>query len=196
MTGNDAIGLDRALRRTFGTAPPSTPDMARGTEGEGDPLDPLPDSARLWIFGVSRPLDDREEALLLGRVDAFIAQWAAHGHPLAAARAWRGGRFLLVAVDDRITPPSGCSTDALVRALRRLEEELAVEMVGNAPVWFRGRDGLPARVSRPRFRELAGTGEIDLETPVFDLSLTRLGELREGRFEGPARDHWHRRLVE
>ena len=167
-----------------------------GADAWGSGFDQLPDSARLWIFGVSRPLDESEEALLLTRVDVFIAQWAAHGHPLAAARVWREGRFLMVAVDDRVTPPSGCSTDALLRALRRLEVDLGVEMVGNAPVWYRGETGHPTRVSRPRFRELATRQEINLETEVFDLSLTRLGDLRNGRFEGPARNHWHRRLFE
>jgi hypothetical protein len=166
------------------------------TEAGRNAFEGLPDSARLWVFGVSRALEDREEALLLGRVDAFIAKWAAHGHPLAAAREWCEGRFLMVAVDDRVTAPSGCSTDALIRALRRLETDLDVELVGNAPVWYRDAGGQPARVSRPRFRELARRKEIDLDTRVFDLSLTRLGDLREGRFEGPARDHWHRRLVE
>jgi hypothetical protein len=158
-------------------------------------FEPLPDSARAWIFGVSRPLEAREEELLLNRVDAFIAGWAAHGHPLAAARAWWEGRFLVVAVDDRVTPPSGCSIDALVRALARLESELDVEIVGNAPVWFRSTEGAPVRVSRPRFRQLAREGEIDAETPVFDLSLTRLGDLRAGQFEGAARDRWHARLL-
>jgi hypothetical protein len=171
-------------------------ESAPAFEASGNAFDRLPDSARLWIFGVSRPLEDREEALLLGRVDAFIAQWAAHGHPLAAARDWREGRFLMVAVDDRVTAPSGCSTDALIRALRHLESDLDVELVGNAPVWYRDADGLPVRVSRPGFRDLARQGGIDLDTRVFDLSLTRLGDLRDGRFEGPARGHWHRRLVE
>jgi hypothetical protein len=158
-------------------------------------LDPLPDSARLWIFGVSRPLDAQEETRLLNRVDAFIDGWAAHGHPLAAGRAWLEGRFLLVGVDDRVTAPSGCSIDALIRALARLESELDIEVVGNAPVWYRGPSGSPERVSRPAFRKLAREGAVGLDTPVFDLSLIRLGDFRSGRFEGPARDHWHARLL-
>jgi hypothetical protein len=154
----------------------------------------MPDASRIWIFGVSRVLDDGEEALLLGRVDDFLSMWAAHGHPLAAGRAWVEGRFLIVAVDDTVTPPSGCSTDALIRELRRLETEIEVQIVGNAPVWFRGSDGKAVRVTRREFRDLARQSAIDLDTTVFDLSLTRLEDLRNGGFEGPARDRWHRRL--
>jgi len=154
----------------------------------------MPDASRIWIFGASRPLDEGEEALLLGRVDDFLSMWAAHGHPLAAGRAWVEKRFLIVAVDDTVTPPSGCSTDSLIRELRRLETEIEVQIVGNAPVWFRGSDGKVVRVTRREFRDLAQKSAIDLDTMVFDLSLTRLEDLRTGRFEGPARDRWHRRL--
>lgn len=160
-------------------------------------LERLPDSARLWIFGVSRPLSGDEEARLLGAVDAFLEGWKAHGHPLAAAREWRHGRFLLVGVDERVEPPSGCSIDALVRTLRELEESLGIEMVGGAPVWYRegGSGGEIRRASRPDFRAAASEGRITRETPVFDLSITRLGELREGRWELPAGESWHRRYL-
>jgi hypothetical protein len=162
-----------------------------------DPFGALPDSARLWTFGVSRPLSDDEEARLLDAVDGFLAGWKAHGHPLAAARDWRYGRFLLVAVDERVTPPSGCSIDALVRTLKELEAEMDVEIVGGAPVWYRqgAADGPVRRLSRPDFRKAAGEGEIGDETIVFDPTLTRLGQLRQGRWELPAAESWHSRLM-
>ena len=156
----------------------------------------LPDSGRLWVFGVSRPLSDEEEGRLLAEVDAFLEGWAAHGAPLSAARDWRYGRFLLVAVDNRVTPPSGCSIDALVHRLKGLEEALDVEIVGGAPVWLRDPDtGDVTRLSRPDFKARAGRGEIPADTVVFDLSVTEIGELRLGRWELPARESWHRRYL-
>ncbi|MEX2531473.1 MAG: hypothetical protein WD960_11935 [Gemmatimonadota bacterium] len=162
-----------------------------------DPFAALPDTARLWCFGVSRELEPDEEGRLLDAVDRFLAGWKAHGHPLAASRDWREGRFLLVATDDRITPPSGCSIDALVRGLRELEQDLGMEMVGGGPVWFRqgGGDGGVRRVSRAEFKTAAREGVVGPETIVFDLALTRVGELREGRWERPARNSWHARLM-
>lgn len=157
----------------------------------------LPDSARLWAFGVARPLSPEEAAALLEAVDAFLDEWRAHGHPLAAAREWAYGRFLLVGVDDRVTPPSGCSIDALVHVLQDLEKELDTEIVGGAPVWYRegGPEGEIHRVSRPRFMEEAVEGRVSEDTIVFDLSLTRVGELRQGRWEVPAGESWHRRYL-
>jgi hypothetical protein len=135
--------------------------------------------------------------MLLGKVDRFIGAWAAHGHPLAAAREWAYGRFLLVGVDDRVAPPSGCSIDALVHMLRELEGELSTEIVGGPSVWYRegGPEGEIRRVSRPEFRSEASRGRISDDTVVFDLSITRVGELREGKWETPARDSWHRRYL-
>jgi hypothetical protein len=172
-------------------------DATRAGDPGTDPFEPLPDSARLWTFGVSRPLTDGEARRLLVEVDAFLEGWNAHGRPLSAARAWRFGRFLLVALDDTVTPPSGCSIDALVRTLREMEDELGIEMVGGAPVWYRhgGPEGPVRRASRPEFRAAAARGEITGDTIVFDPALTRLGELREGKWELPARECWHSRLL-
>ena len=166
--------------------PASDPDLFPG----------LPDSARLWSFGVSRPLQPEEKEHLLGAVDRFLEGWKAHGHPLAAARVWRHDRFLLVGVDERITPPSGCSIDALIRSLRGVEAELAVEIVGSAPMWYRteGPGGEVRRVSRAEFRSLAQEGVVSPETIVFDPSLTRVGDLRAGKWEIPASESWHRRF--
>ncbi len=154
------------------------------------PFHELPDSARLWHFGASRPLEPEEEARLLEEVDRFLDGWKAHGRPLSAARSWRYGRFLLVAADETVTPPSGCSIDALVRTLKGLEEELAVILVDGGAVWYRA-EGRIHRVTRSEFRELVRKGDVGLETEVFDGSLTRLGELRAGAWEGPARERWH-----
>jgi hypothetical protein len=149
------------------------------------------------VFGVGRSLAGPEEAALLAKVDSFIQAWAAHGHPLAAAREWVYGRFLLVGVDDRVAPPSGCSIDALVHMLRDLEGELGTEIVGGAWVWYRvnGPRGEIRRASRPEFKNEGNEGRISEDTVVFDLSVTRVGELREGKWETRARESWHRRYL-
>ncbi|MSR23359.1 MAG: hypothetical protein EXR92_07445 [Gemmatimonadetes bacterium] len=155
----------------------------------------LPDTARLWAFGVSRALQPDEEARLLTAVDRFLDGWNAHGQPLAAARAWLDGRFLLVGVDDSLTPPSGCSIDALVGTLREVERAFGVEIVGGGSVWYRdaARGGEPRTISRTDFQKEVARGAVTEDTIVFDFSLTRVEELRQGRWELPAGRSWHRR---
>lgn len=169
--------------------------MEQSAATDRDPtLARLPESARMWLFGADRELEPAEERRLLGEVEAFLDRWKAHGHEMAAAFEWREGRFLIVGADDRVTVPSGCSIDALVRRLRDLERELEVALVGSAPVWYRDGSGI-RRVSRARFRELAADGAVDAETTVYDMSLTRLSQLREGRWKLPAGESWHARYL-
>ena len=155
-------------------------------------FDALPDSSRLWIFAADRPLNADESNALLAEVDAFLAQWKAHGHPLTVAREWKYDRFLLVGMDEASAGASGCSIDAMVRTLTQLEEALHVHLLDHGPVLFRQDDGI-ARLSRPAFAELARSGAVSGDTVVFNNTLTRVGELRDGRWESRAADSWHAR---
>ncbi len=155
-------------------------------------FDALPEDARVWIFSAERPLTSVEQSRLLAEVDRFLDQWGAHDMPLTAGRDIRYDRFLFVAVDQRAVGPSGCSIDALVRQMKVLQTEIGVELVNHAPVLFRQGDYI-TRVSRELFAELVAGGDINVGTTVFDTTLTRLGDVREGRWETRAGDSWHGR---
>lgn len=153
-------------------------------------LEHLPDDARIWIFAADRPLAEPESRSVLEAVDHFLEDWAAHGVPLSGARDLRHGRFLVVGVDESLAPPSGCSIDALVRVLKDLETRLDVRFLGNESVWYRTEAGVE-RATRGEFKRKAQSGEVRSDVVVFDNAVTRLADLREGRWEGPAHDRWH-----
>lgn len=153
-------------------------------------LGELPDSARVWIFAAERELRGEDAERLLATVDRFLDDWKAHGTPLRAAREWRCDRFLVVAVDQDAAPPSGCSIDALVHALREMEGALGGRFLGNEAVWYRDAAGSVQWTSRTEFRRLARQGEATPDTIVFDNSITGLAQLRAGRWEGPASERW------
>ena len=155
-------------------------------------VDQLPEDARVWIFAAERPLTEAEQDQVLAEVDRFIARWSAHDVPLTAGRQLRYDRFLFVAVDQRQAGPSGCSVDALMRQMKSLERELSVAFVDHAPVLFRQGAAIE-RAPRQQFAALVAAGTVSLETTVFDNSLTRLGDVRDGRWETPAADSWHAR---
>lgn len=154
-------------------------------------FDGFADESRVWVFGARRVLAEDETESLLRAVDGFLASWRAHGTPLRAARAWRRDRFLIVCADTATAPPSGCSIDALTGVLRDAEARGGVGFLGNEAVWYRDPAGRVRRATRPEFRSMATAGRITPETVVFDNSLTTLGEMRAGRWEGPAADRWH-----
>ncbi|HET7585536.1 MAG TPA: hypothetical protein VFK13_11550 [Gemmatimonadaceae bacterium] len=155
----------------------------------------LPDDARVWVFGIDRVLDSSAAGRLLVATDIFLEGWAAHGVPLHAARAWRDDRFLVIAVDQSGEGASGCSIDGLFRALGSLERELGISLRGGGRVFYRTPKGDIACVSRDEFAERASAGEITADTPVFDTSITSLGDFRRD-FERPASRSWHAQLAD
>ncbi|MDG2282243.1 MAG: hypothetical protein P8L45_03940 [Longimicrobiales bacterium] len=154
------------------------------------PFEELPNHGRLWVFPLNRSLTDAESVTVLGEVDGFLAQWAAHGVPLESGRELRDDRFLLIGVDEDAEAPSGCSIDALVNRLRGIGQELGVSFIDHAPVWYRAPEGVRT-TSRPNFKSLAAEGVVTGETHVFDTSVTRLADLRDGALERPASETWH-----
>ena len=156
------------------------------------PFDELPENGRLWVFPASRELGEEEVTVCLEAVDDFLASWAAHGVPLRSGRELRERRFLLVGVDVDGEVPSGCSIDALVNRLRDLGEKLDVALVDHAPIWYRQGDEVRT-LSRADFRALAEEGAVGPDVPVFDTSLTRIGQARDGALERPAARTWHGR---
>jgi hypothetical protein len=157
-------------------------------------IEDLPNTARTWVFGADRNLDEGATDLLLREVDRFLSQWHAHGAPLTVARDWKHGRFLTVAVDQSTAGASGCSIDGLFRSLNALEPRLGASLVTSGVVFFRGGKGAIECVDRERFTELSAEGKIGPKTRVFDPTVTTLGEWR-ARFELDAAQSWHSGLL-
>lgn len=155
------------------------------------PFEQLPDHGRLWVFPASRDLTEVETETLLAHVDDFLATWSAHGAALRSARKLVDRRFLLVGVDVDAEAPSGCSIDALVNRLRALGEELSLSLIDHGPVWFRADASQVRTASRKDFRALAESGAVAPNVPVFDTSLTKIGQERAGQLERPATETWH-----
>lgn len=160
------------------------------------PFEEMPDDARLWVFGTDRAPGPDEARLLSHRTRAYLESWTAHDRALDAAFQLREGRFLLIAVDETAAPASGCSIDALTRHLRGMEEELGISILDATPVWYRDAEGAPVRVSREAFRDAAARGDISLDTPVLDITVDRVDDIRTGRWERPAGRSWHARLLD
>ncbi len=152
------------------------------------PIDQLSNDAHIWIFGISPSLDPRQSAILLAEVNAFLDHWAAHNVPITGAAELREGSFLIVAADEH-REKSGCSIDRMFGTLRKLERDLQVQILDSTRVFF--RDGASVRaIGRGEFRNSATA-----ETPVFDVTAERLGDVRKGSWERRAGDSWHRQLL-
>lgn len=155
-----------------------------------DQFDQLPDGARLYVFGASRPVSPAEREALLGAVDEFLAIWQAHKVDVAAARDWRHDRFLLVGADEEVTALSGCSIDSMTRRIKELESTLGLSLFDGGAIFYRGAQGIE-RVSREDFARLVLEGEVGPGTIVFNNTVTSVREVRAGAWELPFERSWH-----
>ena len=151
-------------------------------------LDQLSNDAYVWIFGISPSLDEHKSDALMRQVNGFLENWAAHGTPIPGAAELREGSFLIVAADEH-REKSGCSIDRMFGTLKQLEHDLGVSILDSNRVFLREGEGVRA-VPRAEFRNAA-----TLETPVFDVTVERLGDVRGGAWEKPASQSWHRQLL-
>jgi hypothetical protein len=148
----------------------------------------LGNEAHIWIFGISPSLDAPKADAVLRQVDAFLDNWASHGTPIRGARDLREGSFLIIAADER-TEKSGCSIDRMFGTLKSLERELNVQILDANRIFVRDDESVRA-VPRQSFRDTATA-----DTRVFDTTADRLGDVRTGTWERPARDSWHHQLL-
>ena len=87
----------------------------------------FPDHSRVWIYQADRQLDGTELAFVKDGLDAFIADWAAHGKGLQARGEVVYGRILILCVNESSVHASGCSIDSSVRFVKALGSELGVD---------------------------------------------------------------------
>ena len=158
-------------------------------------LSTLPDHSRLWIFAADRKLSQDEAKELMKTVTDFLQSWKAHGAPVAAATEFKYDQFLVIAANPDVTAPSGCSIDALTRSLQEIGAMHNVNLMNSGQVYFEDA-GAIAWATRPQFKQLARDGRVTLATPVFDNSLTTLGDYRGGKWHLPAERSWQRGLIE
>jgi len=146
----------------------------------------LPDSARLWLLALTRPT---EAALLAPELEALMGRWHHKGVHYRGAWTLLDNRIVAVA-DATLAPgPPGCAIDGMLRGLRQLTERLGLALEDPQAVIVRRADGLHA-MSRSDLAARLGDGSLDAATPVLDLALLTLGELRQGRLERPLAATW------
>ena len=154
----------------------------------------LPDDARCWIYTADRPLTDTEQDALLHTLTAFFASWTSHSRPVQGDAVIVDDRFLIVAATLTAGDISGCGIDKSVHAVEEAAQNMGFAWISPLQIFFRDAEGAVQHASRPAFRRLVGEGTVTADTPVFDVSLTTLGLLRNGAFELPAGRSWHARI--
>jgi hypothetical protein len=72
----------------------------------------------------------------------------------------------------------------------RLDAETGMKRVDRMLIHYRAASGAVRSASRAEFAALVTSGAIDAETHVFDTTVTRIEDLRAGKFETPVKNTW------
>lgn len=153
----------------------------------------LPDSSRVWIFQASRSFSVGELQEIEQELDAFIKEWTAHGSDLRAGYEIKYNRFIILALDQTQTAASGCSIDASVHFIQKLEKKYNVELLDKMNVSYKQGEFV-AYKPLTDFKKMAKQKAVSKNTIVFNNLVTNKGEYLE-HWEVPAAESWHGRFM-
>lgn len=80
-------------------------------------------NSRVWVYQSNRLLTADEQIQMQEALNAFVAQWAAHGTALKASAEILYDSLIVIAVDESQEPASGCSIDSSVHFVKSLGQK-------------------------------------------------------------------------
>lgn len=130
-------------------------------------LDNMPDHARLWIYQADRPFSEAEESQISDITESFIGEWAAHGQKLKAAFTIEHHQFIVISVDESFNLASGCSIDASVNLIRKIQDQFNLNLLDRNKVAF-WIDNEVVLHPLHELQDAIATGKIGTQTEVFN----------------------------
>ena len=149
-------------------------------------LQALPDEARLWLFALAQPV---EASTLAPDLEALLGRWQHKGIQYRGAWVLLEPRLLGIAEPSLAAQPSGCAIDGMLRGVARVVAGLGLALEDPQAVLVRLSDGIRA-LSRSELEARLSDGTLDGATPVLDLALLTVGDLRRGKLERPLAATW------
>lgn len=146
----------------------------------------LPDDARLWLLALASPT---EPAVLAPEMEALMGRWRHKGVQYQGVWTLLENRILAVAEPLLASAPSGCAIDGMLRGVHQLAAKVGVPLEDPHAVIARLAEGIRA-IPRQDLEARFADGTLEGTTPVLDLTLLTLGELRQGRMERPLAATW------
>jgi hypothetical protein len=152
------------------------------------PFNQLPPNSRVWIYQASRSLTDEEVTSLNPLLSRFSAEWTSHGETLQASAQIFHNRFLVLANNEDVNSPSGCSIDASVRFVKELEQKLNVSFFDRTQLAFLKNNGVEV-VPLKAVKEKISAGELEANSLYFDNTVPTAGHILNN-WPKPAKETW------
>lgn len=155
-----------------------------------DALISLPDDARLWLLALDPAPDAGAQAQLAENMDALMGEWRHKGVQYEGAWTLLEGRILVLAEPTMTTAPSGCAIDGMMRKVNRLTAGLSLAILDPATTVLARLGGSLRAIPKTELEARLADGTLDATTPIVDLSLFLLGDLKAGKLEKPLARTW------
>jgi hypothetical protein len=163
---------------------------AHTTSGDALTFDALRPDSRIWVFAANRAFTEQERQELDALLLKVREKWDIKQPGMRGCHEFVEDRFLIVGADESQGIIDGCSVDAMMNWIMRLEAQTGLRLVDRMTIHYRDAEGAAQSVSRAQFAELAKGGAVTAETHVFDTTIHSVEDLREGRFEVPMSETW------
>ena len=151
-------------------------------------LESMPDHARLWIYQSNRPFSSDEERRISELTHVFIDQWAAHGQKLKAAFSIQYHQFIVLSVDESFNLASGCSIDASVNLIQKIEAQFGLSLLDRTKIAFWIEESVALK-PLSGLKAAIQAGEIEAQTTVFNNVVQNAGEWKKN-WMLPASKSW------
>jgi len=146
----------------------------------------LPDDARLWLLALACPTETSALALDL---EALLGRWRHKGIQYMGAWTLLEHRIIAIAEPTLAAQPSGCAIDGMLRGVSQIVARLGMALEDPQAVLVRLEKGIQA-IRRSELESRLAEGTLDGSTPVLDLALLTLRDLRQGKLERPLAATW------
>jgi len=156
------------------------------------PFENLPENSRIWIYPSNRKLSDTEVTEIEGKLHEFLTQWTAHGAALEAGFEIKHNRFIIIGLNQENASASGCSIDASVHFIQKLEKKYEIDLLDKMNVTFYTGQFITHK-PLTEFKAMAKAKSISKNTIVFNNLINTKAEYVEN-WEVPADESWHSRF--
>ena len=153
------------------------------------PFEEMPDRARIWIYQSDKPLADGHLDTVNQILEQHCHQWAAHGRDLTASYTIKHSRFVILAVDEEQSLPTGCSIDSSVHAIQELGQKLDIDFFKRTDIIFTDGDGTLTTIDLSQLPKATIEGTIQPISQVFNNLITTKRELTN-KWQQPAQETW------
>jgi len=148
---------------------------------------------RVWIYQADRFFTEPEEQQAISILQDFVKDWTAHGNQLAGSITIKYGLFVILQVDESVANVTGCSIDKSVHLLKKIENDLNINLFNRLLVAYRDNYNELQLVSNAVFQDLLHEGEVDKNTIVYNNMVTTQEEF-ESNWEVPFENSWHKQV--